>query len=166
MTASYPRRPTPSLASAASDFASLQGQLFARLEAEPVLGSRNAPALDIGPELQGAINQAIREARQAGNGRERLVDRMNLALGADLITKRQLDSWTANSKEQHRFPLEYLAAFCWATGSDAPLRVLASALGYDLVDAREAAAMRLGEMQLEQARLRRESGALLKQLGG
>ena len=145
MTASYPRRPTPSLASAASDFASLQGQLFARL---------------------GAINQAIREARQAGNGRERLVDRMNLALGADLITKRQLDSWTANSKEQHRFPLEYLAAFCWATGSDAPLRVLASALGYDLVAAREAAAMRLGEMQLEQARLRRESGALLKQLGG
>ena len=144
-----------------------QGELFSRLAAPGVLGRPNAPDLDIGPELLGAIHQALRDARELGVSRDRVIDRMNTALPElrKPITKRQLDCWTAESKEHHEFPLRWLGAFCWATGSDAPLRALASALGFDLVDARESAAKRLGETHIEIARLRREQGALAKTLG-
>ena len=91
---------------------------------------------------------------------------MGIAMDGRVVTKRQLDAWTAQSKEFHELPARCLPALCWATGSDAPLRLLAQALGYELVDAREAAAKRLGEMQIEMARLKREQGVLVKHLGG
>lgn len=138
-----------------------QGELFSALE-------RTAPVtdadLDLGPELLGALNTVFREVRKEGMSRERIVDAMNKLL-PDLerpLTLRQLNAWTARSKEYHELPARYLAAFCAATGSDLPLRVVAKALGYDLVDAREQAAKRLGETHVEIGRLRRE----LKQLEG
>lgn len=165
MSASYPRRPRPSPDKHRRDLSNLgQGELFELLSEPAVIGSKNAPALDLGPELIGALNQSIREARAQGLSRDHIADRMALCLGQP-VTVRQLNAWTATSREQHRFPLEFLAAFCWASSSTHPLEVILHALGFDLVDAREAAAKRLGEMQIEQARLRRESGALMKKLG-
>lgn len=151
-----PRRPM-SRAKTGADFSSVQPDLFKQLET-PVLESVSAPELDIGPELMGAINSALRAARKCGYGRERVVERMNLALpdSERPITLRQLNAWTAASKEFHEFPLRYVAAFCWATGSDLPLRTLSNSMGYDLVDSREQAAKRLGETHLEVARLKRE----------
>ena len=151
----------------ASFFTSAQPDLFQSLESQPVIGTANAPALNIGLELMGALNTAIREARCHGLGRERIVERMNRALPEQgkPLTKRQLDCWTAASKEFSHFPAEYLPAFCWATGSDAPLRVLAQALGYELVDARERAAKRLGEAHMEAVRAKREIAQLTKTLG-
>lgn len=168
MPTSYPRRSAASLAKPPRDFATIQGELFTALAAPLVMGSANAPELDIGPELMGAVNTALREARAANLSRERVTDRLNLALSHldKALTKRQLDAWTAQSKEFHELPARYLPALCWATGSEAPLRVLAHALGYELVDAREQAATRLGEVQLEIARLKREGGAITKTLGG
>lgn len=159
------RRRSPEIPGAG--FASDQGELFARLAEPGVIGRDNAPDLDIELELRGAINKALREARDRCLGRERVVDRMNLCLPHEArpITKRQLDSWTAQSKEHHPFPLRYLAAFCWAVGSEEPLRVLARALGFDLVDARESAAKRLGEATVEIAALKREVAALTRRLG-
>lgn len=167
MSASYPRRPAGSLPKPVRDFSTIQGELFAALAAPAVMGSSNAPDLDIGPELMGAVNTALREARASNFSRERVTDRLNLALasGDKAISKRQLDAWTAQSKEFHELPARYLPALCWATGSDAPLRVLAQSLGFELVDAREQAAKRLGEVQLEIARLKREGGAITKTLG-
>lgn len=145
-----------------------QHDLFLPLAQPAVIGAPNAPHLNIELELRGKIGQAIREARSLGYGRERIVERMNLALPDQDrdITLRQLNCWTAESKQYHPFPLRYLAAFCWATGSDAPLRMVSHALGFDLVDAREAAAKRLGDAHIEIARLRREAGALTRTLGG
>ena len=40
-----------------------------------------------------------------------------------------LDSWTAESKEQHRFPAVFLPAFCEAVGSTELLRMLGQAVG-------------------------------------
>jgi hypothetical protein len=40
------------------------------------------------------------------------------------ITKSMLDSWTAESKEQHRFPAIFVPAFCQATGGSRTLRML------------------------------------------
>jgi len=40
------------------------------------------------------------------------------------ITKSMLDSWTAESKEQHRFPAIFVPAFCQATGGSRILKML------------------------------------------
>ena len=145
-----------------------QADLFPGLEALVGIEAPNASDLDIGPELIGALNTALRAARDRGLSRDRVVDRANLCLPelGKRVTKRQLDCWTAVSKEHHELPARYLPALCWATGNDEPLRVLARALGYDLVDAREAAAKRLGEAHVAIGGLRREVQLLTKKLGG
>lgn len=147
------------------NFGGVQGDLFQCL-AEP---AEPAPAadLDIHYELLGAISHCLREARARGLSRERVVDAMNRLLPEmeRPITLRQLNAWTASSKEYSEFPARYLPAFCAAVGSTQPVLVLARAIGRELVDAREAAAKRLGEAQIEAARLRREAKELLKYLG-
>lgn len=160
---SHKHRPA-SPANRRGNFSSDQGDLFRQLETEPVTGED----LDIHFELLGAITACLREARGRGLSRERIVDRMNELLpeAGRPITKRQLDKWTANSVEFSEFPARYLPAFCAAVESPLPILVLARALGRELVDAREAKAMRLGEAQVEVGRLRREAQRLVKELGG
>lgn len=151
-----------------SDFSSVQGDLFQRLTEQDALEALQAQDLDIGPELLGAVAQAIREAKRQGLSRERLVDRMNLCLpDADKpITLRQLNAWTATSKEYHEFPARYLPAFCWATGSVLPLLVLAGAVNHDLVDRRDQVALDLGQKLVRHAQLGREVNKLKKLLEG
>lgn len=146
-------------------FSTVQPDLFQRLET-PVLEDREDVDLDLGPELLGALNQALREAKRQGISRERLVDRMN-TLMPDLerpITKRQLDSWMARSKEHHEFPMRYIAAFCVATKSELPLRVIANALGFDLVDSRERMTLELGEIMVRKGRISQQERALKRYL--
>lgn len=162
---SFSHKPEPSsLAKRRERFSANQGDLFRRLETEPVPGAD----LDVNFELLGAVTACLREARNRGLSRERVVDRMNALLPeADRpITKRQIDCWTANSKEYSEFPARYIPAFCAAVDSPLPILVLARAIGRELVDAREAQAKRLGEAQVEAARLKREALRLVKELGG
>lgn len=123
--------------------------------------------LDIHFELLGAINTALRQARSDGMSRQRIVDAMNTLLPEmqHPITLRQLNAWTAASKEYSEFPARYLPAFCAATDCELPVRVLAQAITHELVDACEFAAKQLGETQIEAARLRRAARALERQLG-
>lgn len=146
-------------------FTANQPDLFQQLE-RPAAVEADAD-LDINPELLGAINTAIREARARGLSRERIVDRMNKQLPSldRPLTLRQLNAWTAVSQEYKEFPARYLPAFCAATDCDLPMRVLAQPIGRELVDAREAAALKLGTSVVEAARLRREQLALRKTLG-
>lgn len=156
------------MAKAREHFSSVQADLFQRLAERDALEAQAAQDLDIGPELLGAVNQAIREAKRGGLSRDRIVERMNLVLPDQgrPITARQLNAWTAHSKEYHEFPARYLPAFCWATGSIAPLLVLAQAVGHDLVDGREQAALALGERLVAHARLGRDIRNLKKTLEG
>lgn len=156
-----------SVANRTPNFASTQPDLFQQLE-QPALDTHTGHDLDIGPELLGALNQAIRGARRRGLSRERIVERMTLALPEHErpVTLRQLNAWTAQSKEYHEFPARYLPAFCWAADSVAPLLVLAQAIGHDLADGREKAAQALGERLLHKARLSREIHDLTKTLEG
>ena len=142
-----------------------QGDFFPGL-AEP-WDAGNAPALELGAELLGALCGALREARDRGLGRERVVDRMNLCLAPDQrITLRQLNTWTAPSAEDKRFPAEYLPAFCWATGSMAPFAVLRGPIHHEPIDRRDQLAAELGRAEVEAARLRRSANDLRKRLGG
>lgn len=166
-TASHKRAPA-SRVKDPSLFASIQSDLFQQVDEAPAV--QKGSDLDINLELLGACNTAIREAKARGLSRERIVDRINELLPGlpRLITLRQLNAWTAASQAEFKpFPARFLPAFCAATECDLPLRVLAQTICRDLVDAREVAALQLGQTIAESARLARVRSALLKQtLGG
>ena len=135
----------------------IQADLFQQLAEKTAIEAKDAPFLDINLELMGGINKAIREARVQGMGREHIADRMNLCLAEDdQVTSRQLNAWTATSKEHHNFPARYLPAFCWATQCMHPLIMLVQCLGYELVDGRDQLAAELGNKLLAEAKNRRE----------
>jgi len=122
----------------------------------------NPPDLDIFNELQGAIALALKKATRRGLSREHIVERMNLCL-PDLdkpITLRQLNAWTARSKEYSEFPYRYLPAFCWATDCYVPLNVGPSELGFELIDSDDAKALELGRIALARAGLQQQERAL------
>ncbi|MDH3976449.1 MAG: hypothetical protein OEV42_19465 [Deltaproteobacteria bacterium] len=50
-------------------------------------------------------------------------------LTGDSITKEMLDSWTAESKQRHRFPAEYVPAFCAATENKELVEFLCRKIG-------------------------------------
>lgn len=80
-----------------------------------------------------AVDVSFRERvsdalRNCPLSRYQVAARMSELTGAD-ITKTMLDSWTAESKEQHRFPAVFLPAFCEAVGSTELLRMLGQVVG-------------------------------------
>jgi len=81
--------------------------------------------------------------------RYQVAARMSELLGVE-VSKPQLDSWTAESKENHRFPAAYLPAFCEATGYKEPLRIMTELLGCYVIENREALLTQLGKIKHEQ----------------
>ncbi len=122
--------------------------------------------LNIQPDLLTACTLAIKKAKQNGRSRDHIVDRMNALLPSNhkKITRRQLDSWMATSKEFHYWPAYALPAFCKACQCDAPLQVMAFALGFKMIGEREQATLKLAEIKAAKARLDLEEAELLKQI--
>ncbi len=56
--------------------------------------------------------------------RHQIAGEMSHLLGCE-VSKTTIDTWTAESKERHRIPAEYLPAFCRVTGDREPIRLLA-----------------------------------------
>jgi hypothetical protein len=54
------------------------------------------------------------------------------------VTIHQLNAWTAESKDGHRFPAEYLPAFCQAVECFEPLKLLAARAGVFVVQGPDA----------------------------
>ena len=84
-------------------------------------------------KLLSAVKQAI---KQAPKSRETIADEMSLLTGAE-ISIHMINSWVADS-HPHRLPAEFLPALCHATGSTAPIRVLADAAGIYALQAPDA----------------------------
>jgi hypothetical protein len=72
------------------------------------------------------------------------------------ISKYMLDTWTAESKEYHRFPAEYLPAFCATVGSVEPLQVLAEKAGVFVLQGPEALRSEIRRLEEEIKRLQKE----------
>jgi hypothetical protein len=71
-------------------------------------------------ELQEALNLAL---KQCPLSRHQVAGEMSHLLNEE-ITKAQIDSWTAESKNNRHIPAEYLPAFCEATEHNIPLNIL------------------------------------------
>lgn len=91
-----------------------EAEASARQTTNPILGS-----LDIDTELRHAISQDLKHSRVLCTGRELsrydVAARMSELVGHE-ITKSQLDNFSAESHDRHRFPCQYLPAFVIATG--------------------------------------------------
>jgi len=91
-----------------------------RSSLEPQSGTMNVTL-----QLQEIVDKCIGRCPLS---RELIAGRMSDLTGTS-ITRMMLDSWTASAKHKHRFPAEFLPAFCIAVGSDEPITFLARRAG-------------------------------------
>ena len=80
---------------------------------------------------------------------------MSELIGSE-ITKMMLDSWTAESKEAHRFPAIFLPAICEATGQTEPLRMLGRLVGFFVLPGPEALRSEIQRLEEEIGSKQRE----------
>ncbi|MDD2367637.1 MAG: hypothetical protein PHN84_15925 [Desulfuromonadaceae bacterium] len=118
--------------------------------------------LCISARLLAAVKLAI---KQAPKSRETLADDMSELAGTD-VTIGMINNWTAES-HPHRMPAELLPAFCAATGSTEPLRIMAEVAGLFTVqgpDALRAEIQKLDEEEKRVAAEKRKHKLLLQTL--
>jgi hypothetical protein len=113
---------------------------------------RTEGSLDVAEKLRLSIIDAI---KQSPLSRWEIAGKMGELLGRD-VSKFQLDAWTAESKEAYRFPAEYLPAFCSATGSQEPLRLLAQAAGMFALPGPDALRAEIQRLEEEERRIKGE----------
>jgi hypothetical protein len=95
---------------------------------------KQAGSFDIDRRFREGISDAL---RQCPRSRWEVAARMSELTNTD-ITKTMLDSWTAESKEQHRFPAIFLPAFCEAVGNSDALKMLGRLVGVFVLPGPEA----------------------------
>lgn len=108
-------------------------------------------SLNMDKPFREMVSEALRECPLS---RYQVAARMSEQLGQD-ITKTMLDSWMAESKEQHRFPAVFLPAFCEAVGSTEPLRMLGQRIGAFVLPGPEA--LRAEIQRIEEEILRKQA---------
>mgnify|MGYP000437705007 CR=1 FL=1 len=119
--------------------------------------------LNIRNEIKGLVSKALKECPLS---RYQVAARMSELLGVE-ISKAMLDAWSAESKEYHRFPAEFLPAFCEATGNREVLRFLVERAGAYLVpgpDVLRAEVKRIEEQIAELQEGRRRRLAFLREM--
>lgn len=122
-----------------------------------------------GMNIDRAFREAISEAlKQSPLSRYQVAARMSELTDSD-ITKTMLDSWTAESKDQHRFPAIFLPAFCEATGCNNPLQMLGKLVGVFVLPGPEALRAEIHKIEEEISRQqneRRKRMLFLKEMEG
>ena len=80
------------------------------------------------------------------------------------ITEAMLNSFTAESKENHRWPLAWTRAFCQVTGDWRLLRALTERAGYQLITTKQVRLLRLAEQLVARESSDRGLRLLLEQM--
>lgn len=81
--------------------------------------------MDIDRQFRALVSEAIKGSPLS---RYTIAARMSELCGHE-ITKSMVDSWSAESKENHRFPAIFIPAFCEAVGSRDALTFLCEKAG-------------------------------------
>lgn len=91
-----------------------------------LLGLKGAPgSLNMSSAIRNALYEAIKGCPLS---RWEIAAKMSELTDAE-ISKFMLDTWTSESKEGHRFPLEYVSAFCQVTGNTKVLELVCRSVG-------------------------------------
>lgn len=116
--------------------------------------------MNIAEELRLALVKAIKNCRLS---RHQIAGELSHLLGCE-VTKTTIDTWTAESKEHHRIPAEYLPAFCAATGDLDPIRILAECGGMFAMPGREALRAEIQKYDEQERKARAEKRKRLRYL--
>ncbi len=128
----------------------------------PVARTPKPGALDVGVQLRNLLSELMKASPLS---RHQLAARMSELLGHE-VSKHQLDSWTAESRDGWRFPLEYLPALEVALETHEVSAWLADLRGAKLAVGREALETQLGKLEHMKGELRKQEAAIKKLLGG
>ncbi len=101
--------------------------------------------------------------KSSGKSREQIADEMSVHLGVR-VTERMITSFTAESKEFHRWPGAWDRAFCLSTHDDRLLRFRAELSGLKVIGQEESALLELGRQYLLQKRAAEKISQLERQL--
>jgi hypothetical protein len=133
-------------------------QLFPENSSSELLsGSLNDDSM-----VRGIITDAI---KLCGKSRDQVADEMQRLLGLP-VTARMITSFTAESKEMHRWPGAWDRAFCAATGDSRLLCCRVEAAGYLVISKSEAELMEIGRQYLIHKRSEQSISLLEKRLQG
>ncbi|WP_148210158.1 hypothetical protein [Candidatus Korobacter versatilis] len=119
----------------------------------PVPGSMDDASL-----VRGILVDAI---RKCGKSRPQIADELTELVGRK-ITERQLNGFTAESREDFRWPSELDRAFCFVTGDDRLLRTRAELAGFRVITVAEYDLLELGRQYL----IRKRADAVVSRLEG
>lgn len=137
--------------------------LFDLLTQDQAERSATTPGrLCVSARLLAAVKLAI---KQAPKSRETIADQMTELSGTE-VSVAMINNWTAES-HPHRMPAELLPAFCAATGSTQPLRIMAEVSGLFTLpgpDALRAEIQKLDEEEKRVAAEKRKHKLLLQTL--
>jgi hypothetical protein len=97
--------------------------------------------------------------KRSSFSREAIAERMSELLGLS-VTARMITSFTAESKELHRWPGAWDRAFCAAVDDDTLLKCRAEAAGYQLIRDEEIQLLELGRQYLRRKRAAEETDRL------
>ena len=122
----------------------------------PVARTPLPGALAIGPALRHLLCDLMKASPRQ---RFEIAAQMSELTGQE-ITKHQLDSWTADSREGWRFPLEYLPAFEVAVQTHGITAWLADLRGCKVLVGKEALDAEIGKLE----RLKEDAAKKIKQL--
>lgn len=129
--------------------------------AVPVERGNKPGALDVDIEMRHKISDLIKASPLS---RHQIAAKMSELVGHN-ISKDQLDSWTAESREGWRFPVAYLPAFEAAVETHDLLAWLADLRGARLSIGREALEAQLGKLETLKDQLRKQEQAIKRALG-
>jgi hypothetical protein len=116
--------------------------------------------LNLAADVRKAMTTAIRES---GKSREQIAGEMSVATGMP-ITLYMLNAWTAESREDHRFPLQYAVAFEAVTGSFALTELHNARRGCRTLIGADALLADLGELEQLETDIRKRKQALKRLL--
>lgn len=113
------------------------------------VGSVSPGSLNIDAILREMINHSLKRSKL---DRYRVAADMSRLIGKD-ISKAMLDAFSSESKEGHRFPAAYLAAFVVVTGDVSILAMLCQKVGGFFVPGENVLALQLARLQEEKLEL-------------
>lgn len=105
--------------------------------------------LEIGPAVRRTLFEAI---KGCPHSRGQIAGQMSEYLHRN-VTLDQLNAWTAESRDDYRFPLEYAPAFCHSTKNYDLIQLVAGALRMNIFLPEDAADARLLQAELELRRM-------------
>ena len=118
-------------------------------------------ALDVGLAVRHLISDLLKASPR---NRFEIAARMSELLGHE-ISKHQLDSWTAESREGWRFPLEYLPAFEVAVETHQITGWLAGLRGCRVLAGKEALDAEIGKLERQKEDAARKIRQLKQVIG-